>query len=402
MQTQFTKSQVAVLLDISKRQVSSLEKQGKLESNNGFYSKDQLEKIPGISRILNSNWELDRNVKPSRQFRNIELFAGTGGMSLGFEQAGFSTELFNEFDKPSCDTLRKNRPDWNVLEGDIRDVCFKQYRGLIDMVSGGFPCQTFSYAGNMLGFDDVRGTMFYEFMRAIVEIQPRVFIAENVPGLLTHDNGRTFETIKSIIDEKGYDLVFARVVRTVLYEVPQKRERVILVAIRKDLSEKAIYTPPAPCPNIVSLRDALTAGRIHSTDVPDSPGQVYPDKKAKIMAMVPEGGNWRDLPERVQKEYMGKSILSGGGKTGAARRLSWDDPGYTLTCSPSQKLTESCHPTENRPLTVREYARLQTFPDNWEFCGSMTDQYRQIGNAVPVNFAFALGTSMMRLLNDLE
>lgn len=120
------------------------------------------------------------------------------------------------------------------------------------------------------------------------------------------------------------------------------------------------------------------------------------------MAMVPEGGDWRDLPEDVQKEYMGKSFYLGGGKTGMARRLSMDEPSLTLTCAPAQKQTERCHPTETRPLTVREYARIQTFPDNWHFMGSMSDKYKQIGNAVPVNLAWAMGRAVMRLMNDLE
>ena len=137
-------------------------------------------------------------------------------------------------------------------------------------------------------------------------------------------------------------------------------------------------------------------------DVPKSEGQLYPAKKARVMAMVPEGGDWRDLPVEEQKEYMGGSFYLGGGKTGMARRLSMDEPSLTLTCAPAQKQTERCHPTETRPLTVREYARIQTFPDNWEFSGNVTDQYKQIGNAVPVNLAFAIGRSLIRLFNEID
>ena len=120
------------------------------------------------------------------------------------------------------------------------------------------------------------------------------------------------------------------------------------------------------------------------------------------MSFVPQGGYWRDLPDEIQREYMKGSYHLSGGKTGVARRLSWDEPSLTLTCAPAQKQTERCHPEETRPLTVREYARIQTFPDNWEFCGSQTSQYKQIGNAVPVNFAHAIGLSLVKLLNDIE
>ena len=150
------------------------------------------------------------------------------------------------------------------------------------------------------------------------------------------------------------------------------------------------------------LRDALKAGNLYQTDVPASKGQVYPEEKRKIMALVPPGGYWRDLPEKIQKEYMKGSFYLGGGKTGMARRLSWDEPSLTLTCAPAQKQTERCHPEETRPLTVREYAPIQTFPDEWSIEGSLTDAYKQIGNAVPVNLAYAVARSLIRLLNTIE
>ena len=133
-------------------------------------------------------------------------------------------------------------------------------------------------------------------------------------------------------------------------------------------------------------------------DVPKSLGQKYPDKKNKILKLIPPGGYWRDLPDNLQREYMGKSYFQGGGKTGMARRLSWHEPSLTLTCSPAQKQTERCHPEETRPLTVREYARIQTFPDEWSFAGSVTDQYKQIGNAVPVNLGFHIGSAVKSML----
>lgn len=150
------------------------------------------------------------------------------------------------------------------------------------------------------------------------------------------------------------------------------------------------------------MRDALKKGELYPCDVPKSEGQSYPKRKAEILKMVPPGGYWRDLPDTVQREYMMKSYYLGGGKTGMARRLSWDEPSLTLTCAPAQKQTERCHPEETRPLTVREYARIQTFPDDWKFAGPVSAQYKQIGNAVPVNLAHAMGRALVRLLNQID
>ena len=137
----------------------------------------------------------------------IELFAGAGGLALGFEKAGFQSVLLNEFDRFACQTLRHNRPHWQVVESSICEVDFSAYQGAVDVVSGGFPCQAFSYAGRGAGFNDTRGTLFFEFARAVQQIQPKILLAENVRGLVTHDEGRTLNTIKTVIDELGYDLI---------------------------------------------------------------------------------------------------------------------------------------------------------------------------------------------------
>lgn len=187
-----------------------------------------------------------------------------------------------------------------------------------------------------------------------------------------------------------------------MYQVPQKRERLILIAIRNDIAQNVEFHWPTPYHEVLTLRDALYKSVIYENDVPVSEGAQYPEKKKRVLAMVPQGGDWRNLPEEVAKDYMGGSWLLGGGKTGMARRLSLDEPSLTLTCSPCQKQTERCHPLETRPLSVREYARIQTFPDNWVFQGSMSDKYKQIGNAVPVNLAWAVGRSLIRLFNDIQ
>lgn len=404
----YSVAQVADILGISKETLRRWDKNGKLvalrhpENDGGLYHRSQLQGFEEAQLLFNSSWDEELLITPAKEFKLIELFAGCGGLAIGMEKAGFTSVLLNEIDKSACTTLRSNRSNWNVVEGDVADVNFTEYRGKVDIISGGFPCQSFSYAGKKLGFEDIRGTLFFQFARAVKEVNPKVFIAENVKGLLNHDDGKTLETIAAVIDELGYELVSPTVLKAAFYKVPQKRERLILVCIRKDLAKNVVFQWPSPYQRIMTVRDALKAGDLYPDDVPTSQGQKYPKRKTEIMDYVPAGGYWRDLPHDLQIEYMQKSYFLGGGKTGMARRFAWDEPSLTLTCAPAQKQTERCHPEETRPLTIREYARIQTFPDTWSFAGSLSSQYKQIGNAVPVNLAFAVGRSLVKLLNDIE
>lgn len=397
----------ANLMGVSKATMQKWEAKGLYtprldERGRKYYLFDDLLHIPEIASMANTHWDEEMEVKARRQFNSIELFAGGGGLALGMEKAGFHHVLLNEFDASACATLRKNRPGWHVVEGDVANVTFKHLEGFVDFVSGGFPCQAFSYAGKSRGFEDTRGTLFFQLARAVKEIKPKVFLGENVRGLLTHDGGKTLEVIRSTINELGYTLVEPQILKALSYNVPQKRERLILIAIRNDYATKVQFHWPSPYHRIVTLRDAFFAGDLYDCDVPAAPYQRYPEKKQQVMSLVPEGGDWRDLPINVQKEYMGGSFYLEGGKTGMARRLSLDEPSLTLTCAPAQKQTERCHPTDTRPLTVREYARIQTFPDDWQFAGNLSAQYKQIGNAVPVNLAWAVGRSLIRLMNDID
>ncbi|KIM11202.1 MAG: DNA methyltransferase [Sulfuricurvum sp. PC08-66] len=405
-------SEVADLLSVSKETLRRWDEKGKLTpvrhpiNNYRVYHRKQLFEFEEAQLMFKSLWDEEMQIKPLRAFRSIELFAGAGGLALGLEKAGFQAQLLNEIDKYACETLKKNRPEWNVVQGDIKNIDFSVFEGKIDLLAGGFPCQAFSYAGNKLGFEDARGTLFYEYARAVKEAQPKIFLAENVRGLLNHDNGRTLATIRTIISEIGYELISEpHILKAMFYQVPQKRERLFLVGVRKDIYAQISrddFQWPSPYRRIYTLRDALKKGELYSCDVPDSLGQEYPSRKKEILDLVPAGGYWRDLPEAIQREYMQKSYFLGGGKTGMARRLSLDEPSLTLTCAPAQKQTERCHPEETRPLRTREYARIQTFPDDWNFAGSVTNQYKQIGNAVPVNLGYAVGRSLVRLLNAIE
>ena len=398
---------VADILSVSKGTVKKWQHDGKLipylrgSEKAPYYRWGDLACYPEVRQMMLSDWDREQRMRPIRPYRSIELFAGAGGLALGLERAGFDSVALNELNRDACETLRKNRPDWNVLEGDVSRQDFRRHAG-IDFVSGGFPCQAFSYAGHRAGFEDARGTLFFEFARVIRETRPKVFLGENVRGLLTHDGGRTIEVIRSVIADLGYTLVEPHVLKAIFYRVPQKRERLALVGIRNDLAPLANFKWPAPAQRVYTVRDAFKKGALFGCDVPPSPGVMYPKRKTEIIARVPPGGYWRDLPDDLQRELLKGSYHLDGGKTGIGRRLSWDEPSLTLTCAPAQNQTGRCHPAETRPLTVREYARIQTFPDDWTFFGSTMSQYRQIGNAVPVNLAEALGRSLVMLLNNLE
>ena len=329
-------------------------------------------------------------------FSTIELFAGAGGLALGIEKAGFNTLGLIEFD-----TLKCNRHEWRVINDDIANIScldLQEYFGLqkgeLDLLSGGAPCQSFSYAGKRLGLEDARGTLFYHYAKFLEQLQPKMFLFENVRGLLTHDKGRTYKTITNIFESTGYTIQ-KKVLNAWDYGVAQKRERLITIGIRNNLADQISFEFPAPHKYKPVLRDILL-------DCPKSEGTPYSDYKKKIFELVPPGGYWRDIPEDIAKEYMKSCWYMEGGRTGILRRLSLDEPSLTVLTSPSQKQTDRCHPLEARPFTIRENARCQSFPDDWQFCGSIGSQYKQVGNAVPVNLAFDIGKKIKEALEGLQ
>jgi DNA (cytosine-5)-methyltransferase 1 len=387
-------SEASSLLNVSIDTIRRWEKKGLIkgmrsESGHRLFHLNELMKLKAKLEGKHAHHQFKiLKAKKRKQLKVVELFAGAGGLALGFHNAGLSTELLVEIDKTAVSTLEHNKPKWPVICDDIANVDFDGISA--DIVSGGFPCQAFSYAGKKLGFEDTRGTLFFEYARAIKQINPKVIVGENVRGLERHDSGRTLETMMRVLDQLGYDAEY-KILRAQYLDVPQKRERLVIIGIRKDIDGDIAF--PKEQDYTVSLREALV-------DVPHSLGQKYTQEKANIMNIIPEGGYWRDLPEQLQKEYMGRSYFLGGGKTGMARRLAWDEPSLTLTCNPAQKQTERCHPVETRPLTIREYARIQSFPDEWAFLGSMSAQYKQIGNAVPVNLAYHIGRCVIAMLTS--
>ncbi|MDQ3506949.1 MAG: DNA (cytosine-5-)-methyltransferase [Actinomycetota bacterium] len=392
----FTVSEAANQLSVSSDTIRRWEKKGLIRSrrserNHRVFDLGEVRrlqaKLQGVGSE-DSHKVLKDEYEGEPKYKAIGLFAGAGGTALGFENASIGHSLLNEFDRNAAATLRANRSGWNVVHDDVADIDFRPYEGEVDILEGGFPCQAFSYAGKKLGFGDTRGTLFYEFARAVEETSPRVVVGENVRGLVNHDGGRTLRTMVSTLEGLGYRAAY-KVLRSQYLDVPQKRERLFMFALREDVKSPILF--PKERDYIVSLREAIG-------DRPESEGQRYSENKKAILEQVPPGGYWRDLPEDTQRSYLKASYFLTGGKTGMARRLSWDEPSLTLTCSPSQKQTERCHPEETRPLNVREYARIQTFPDDWNFSGSVGAQYKQIGNAVPVNLGYHIGKAAIAML----
>lgn len=357
-----------------------------------------------------------RQDKTQRQF--ISFFSGAQGLDIGLEQAGMECIAVNEYDAAACATIRLNNPGLSIYETDIRNLDVPTLcndlgiaRGELFAIVGGPPCQAFSTAGRRLGLNDERGNVFLSFIDFVAQLCPKYAIFENVRGLLSaplvhrphEQRGRGFPAldeqerpggallhILQLLEQAGYATTFT-LYNTANFGVPQTRERLIFFASRD--GESVPYLQPTHHEHAEhglahwrTLRDAIEGLR------PDQHHFVrFPEGRLKFYKMLKEGQNWRDLPSGVQQEAMGESWFSGGGRTGFYRRLAWDRPSPTLVTRPTMKATDLCHPEELRPLSVEEYAAIQTFPANYKFAGTIEDQYRQIGNAVPCLFGEAIG-----------
>lgn len=331
--------------------------------------------------------ELVTNEKTGHTF--IEVCAGGGGLSAGLIKAGFTPVLLNDNNNDCCKTLKHNHPDANVICGSMDKIDYSQYANQVDLLTGGVPCQSFSQAGLRKGLDDPRGDLMMKFVEILNQVEPKLFMIENVKGLLTHDDGNTINKIIESLNKNNRYNISYQCLDASKYNVPQKRERVFIVGVLKSINRPFEFPNESPTKKL--LKDVLY-------NVPISNGAKYNEEKIKLFKMIPQGGCWVNLPENLQKEYLGNSYHSGGGKRGILYRLSMEKPSLTLLCTPSQKQTERCHPLEERPLTMREYARVQTFDDSYEFIGSLNSQYKQIGNAVPVELAKAMGEALIKML----
>lgn len=348
----------------------------------------------------------------------ISLFSGAMGLDLGLTKAGLNIVVGQDFDKNCVETMKIN--GHKVIGGSICDIqpqvlleFSKLKTGEPFLICGGPPCQPFSTAGKRLGINDPRGSLFMDFIRMIDYIRPRFFIMENVKGLmsapvkhtpiaertlkkLSNDElpGSVLEIVLSQFNNLGYRTVYG-VLDAVNYGVPQFRERFVIIGSRDN---EDVFLPMPTHFQMhqnkeyrwKTLYDAIG-------DLEDNFQEcaTFSKERTDLLKIIPEGGNWKNLPDNLVKAAMGGAYESGGGKVGFFRRLSYNQPSPTLVTSPVQKASMLCHPTQNRPLSIKEYARIQQFPDDWIFTGTITSKYRQIGNAVPTGLAEALGKAIL-------
>lgn len=322
------------------------------------------------------------------RIKYLDLCSGCGGIATGFRQTNkFENVGYIEIDKRCCETLQLNGFD-NVINKDLNKVDYDKYKN-IDLIVIGSPCQSFSYSGKKGGFSDPRGQILVKFLDILQQVQPTMFLIENVKGLISLNKGECIKLLVKLLTRKGYFVKY-KVIDASKHNVPQKRMRVFIFGsmINND------FLFPTEKKTTLTVRDAI--GDIENDTTINPITQTYNANKLKYFKKIPEGGCWVNLPVADQKDYLMKSYNSGGGKRGILRRLSYDQPSLTIICSPQQKQTERCHPVKHRPLTVRESARIQTFPDDFKFCGSVTSQYKQIGNAVPVKLAKYIGNKIYK------
>ena len=352
-----------------------------------------------------------------QRFTNISLFSGALGLDLGLEKAGFTTVLAVDVSRVACDTIRANRLHPRVLHADIRSLTAQDIlreagmtRGEPDLVSGGPACQAFTTIGKRRFLKDPRGRLVKDFVRIVAGVRPKFFLMENVRGILSapsfpkekkdsRKGSRTlFESLLRDFERLGYRCSWA-LLNSSDFGVPQTRKRVFVVGNRAGLPFR--FPKPTHSPfgkrKWKTLRDALEG--LH--DRANLCGKYTP-RKARYLRLIPAGGGWRSLPPCLQRAAMGKAFYAHGGRTAFFRRLSFDKPCPTLLCDPMTKACSFCHPTELRPLSVAEYARVQQFPDTWRFCGSVSQRYALIANAVPVGLARAVGVSIHNALLGAE
>ncbi len=356
---------------------------------------------------------------PLPPIKALSFFSGAMGLDLGLEKAGIPVLLACENDKACRMTITANRPElaligdvWDYSADDIRVAAGLSATDEIDLMAGGPPCQAFSTAGARKGFSDKRGNVFLKYLELIFELRPRYAVIENVRGLLSaplnhrphseRDSALTMEEkpggallyIIDLLREAGYGVSF-NLYNAANFGAPQSRERVVMICHREGKrvpylmpthSEKGDYS----LPQWRTFADAVAG-----LDCDAQHFIEFPEKRLKYYRMLQPGQYWKHLSEEMQKEALGKSYYLGGGKTGFLRRLAWDRPSPTLVTHPAMPATDLGHPVEDRPLSIEEYKRIQEFPDSWIVCGSLLDQYRQIGNAVPISLGAAIGRAIL-------
>jgi DNA (cytosine-5)-methyltransferase 1 len=420
-------AEAAKLLGLSEQRVRTLLRSGALEGRQ--LGKQWVTTAGAVSDFLSAGPKAQpadrpRPGSPPTGLRALSFFSGAMGLDLGLERAGIEVLLTCEIDPACRRTITANRPHvgllgdiWKYSTAEIRAAAGLSAEDDIDVVIGGPPCQSFSTAGARRGFADDRGNALLRYLAIALELRPKFIVIENVRGLLsaplrhTPHNVRTdgwtpsaeelpggaLNFVLERLRTEGYSATF-NLYNAANFGVPQSRERVIIMCSRDGQLLPHLMPTHTPdgslgLPAWRTLRDAL-----NGIDPTHGDHEDFPEERLRFYRLLGPGQYWKHLPAELHREALGASLDAGGGKTGFYRRLSWERPACTLVTSPTMPATDICHPDEDRPLTVQEYARVQEFPDDWVFCGSLQERYRQIGNAVPVGLGRAVGTAIVNHL----
>lgn len=356
----------------------------------------------------------------------ISLFSGALGLDLGMEQAGFVLRVGVECNGFAVETIRRNRKRLPVIPHKLETVKTDDIlkaaglaRGEASVVTGGPSCQAFSTAGQRGSLNDYRGTMFREFLRVVAEARPRFFVMENVAAILSaaikhrplnqrgpgfprldpeEEFGSAFALIVEELRQLNYYVVFG-VLNAADYGVPQVRERIIFIGSRDGEPIRMPEASHAAQPHDGLLPWVTLQEAFATLNQQRARYEKLPKSYIKYLRKLTAGQNWRDLPEDLQKDALGAAYDSWGGRVGFFRRLRWDYPAPALTTTPIHKATMQCHPERLRPLSLREYAKLQQFPDSWRFVGGVASVYRQLGNAVPLGLGAAVGQAIVAAMD---
>lgn len=391
---------------------------------------------------------------PSNLMKSIDLFAGAGGLSCGLKMAGFKPLLANELVPQYAATYSLNHPDTEMVVGDVRNVCeanLKQRLGVedgeIDLVAGGPPCQGFSINAPIRNLDDARNHLFKDFLRVVAAIKPKAVLIENVPGIVSLGLGTVVEQIYKELKELGYS-VKHRILFAGHYGVPQTRFRTVFIAIKNHAGEinfpEPEYSAKAvanftgakelclslPIPLLDDLKtsttvwDALSDLPVIKNGETVSPSNYAAEAKSDYqkylrtnnevltahhcakaaqinlerMQHIPQGGSWRDIPFDLLPAGLQRARRSD--HTKRYGRLHPDALCSTILTKCDPHWGSFFHPTQDRVISVREAARIQSFPDDYKFTGSITQQYEQIGNAVPPLLGQAIGNVIAKLIKE--
>lgn len=430
MSTQVSVKNAAELLGVSPQRIRTLCRKGLIVSEKiggtWIVDKQSLDtfSLTASHKVVEDHAAYNTETPTQKKPIALSFFSGAMGMDIGLENAGFDIRLACEVDKYCRQTIALNKPNTALL-GDINDYDANDVlraanlttKDDIDLIVGGPPCQAFSTAGKRQGFNDDRGNVFLKYIDLALSLKPKYLVIENVRGLLScpmehrpHEQrgedypdlsedemkGGALNFIISKLKMSGYGYSF-NLYNAANFGTPQTRERVIIICSRNNL------TPPYLQPTHSENGDyGLPKWRTLKPQIKNIAKHEhlnFPEKRLKYYRILKPGQNWRSLPIELQKEAMGKSFYSGGGKTGFLRRLAWDKPAPTLVTHPAMPATDLAHPTEHRPLSIQEYKRIQEFPDSWVLAGPLVQQYKQVGNAVPVSMGYAVGQLIRNLID---